>query len=276
MNCNFFNLFLFSFLTCSNLILKAQNDEPLVCYNLNLNSKVVYFEVDIYQNIYVVDKNSTLSKLNSTGGFISSYGDGKFGSLTSINVLNPMKIMLFYKESGVILFLDEKLTPISEPFYLFEKNYQHISLASFSFSNQIILFDPIDSKLFLLDFFMNEISQNQITVKDFNPTKLIPIYEKGIVFHDPLNGLIFFDSFGTFEKSISILTNAEIQISGNKVGYFENNIWYEYDFQNLDLRELKVENLIITTNPIAQLKKPNRFFIGLDQTGQLFICNKIF
>lgn len=276
MNCNFFKLFFFSFLTCSNLFLDAQNDEPLVCFNINLKSKVEFFEVDFYQNIYVVDQNSTLSKLNSTGDFISSYGNGKFGSISSINVLNPMKIMLFYKESGVILFLDEKLTPISEPFHLFEKNYQHISLASFSYSNQIILFDPIDSKLFLLDFFMNEISQSQITIKDFNPTKLIPIYEKGIVFHDPLNGFIFFDSFGTFEKTIPILTNAEIQINGTKVGYFENNIWHEYDFRNLDFREFKVEKLIHTTHPIAQLKKPNRYFIGLDLTGQLFICNKIF
>lgn len=276
MNCKFFKLFLFSFLTCSSLFLGAQRNDPEACINLNLKSKIVFFEVDFYQNIYVVDQNSILSKLNSKGDFISSYGNGKFGSLSSINVLNPMKIMLFYKETGVILFLDEKLTPISEPFYLFEKNYQHISLASFSYSNQIILFDPIDSKLILLDFFMNEISQNQITLKDFNPIKLIPIYEKGIVFHDPLNGLIFFDSFGTFEKSIPILTNAEIQINGNIVGYFENSIWHEYDFRNLDFRELKVEKMIQTTNSIAQLKNQELFFIGIDQTGKLFICNKIF
>ncbi|HNX20922.1 MAG TPA: hypothetical protein PKG88_01030 [Bacteroidales bacterium] len=274
MNSKFLNTTLFLFLLCVSPFLNAQTDTLLDCRYPVLNKKIQFFEFDIYQNIYAVDQNSTLLKLNKNGELISTFSNASYGTLASIQVLSPMKIFLFYKESGILLFLNEQLAPITEPFYLFEKNYQHISLAASSNSNQILLYDLLDSKVILLDFYMKEVSQNQLRIEDFNPIKIIPTSEKGFVFHDPNYGVLFFDSFGTIEKLIPLNIYSEIQIINNQLLFLENDKWVEYDFKKMELRKMDLSKLIRFDKKIKSLKKTDSQLIGIDENGNLFICYK--
>lgn len=273
MNSKFLNTTLLFFLLCVSPFLKAQTDSLLDCRYPVLNKKIDFFELDIYQNIYAVDQNSTLLKLNKNGELISTFGNASYGVLTSVQVLNPMKIFLFYKESGILLFLNEQLTPITEPFHLFEKNYQHISLAAASSSNQILLYDLLDSKVILLDYFMKEISQNQLRIEDFNPIKIISTTEKGFIFHDPNYGILFFDSFGTIEKLIPLAISSEIQITNNQLRYLENDKWVEYDFKKMEFSKMELSKWIPYDKKIKSLKKTDTQLIGVDENGILFICN---
>lgn len=276
MNSKFLNTTLFLFLLCVSPFLKAQTDTLLDCHDLNWSRKIEFFELDIYQNIYAVDENSTLVKFNKKGELISTFGHASYGALTSIQVLNPMKIFLFYKESGILLFLNEQLAPITEPFQLFEKDYQHISLAAASNSNQILLYDLLDSKVILLDFYMKEVSQNQLRIEDFNPIKIIPTSEKGFVFHDPNYGVLFFDSFGTLEKLIPLNIYSEIQIMNNQILYIENDQWVSYDFKIMELRKMELLKLFRIDKKIKSLKKTDTNLVGIDEKGILFICPENF
>lgn len=231
MNSKSLNTTLFLFLLCVSPFLNAQTDKLLNCHDSILNKKIEFFELDIYQNIYAVDQNSTLFKLNKNGELIHTFGNANYGTLTSVQVLSPMKLFLFYKESGILLFLNEQLAPITEPIYLFEKNYQHISLAGASISNQIFLYDLLDSKVIILDYFMKEISQNQLRLEDFNPIKIISTSDNGFVLHDPNYGVLFFDNFGTSEKLIPFNIYSEIQIINNQLLFIENDKWVEYDLK---------------------------------------------
>ena len=276
MNSKSLNTTLFLFLLCVSPFLNAQTDKLLNCHDSILNKKIEFFELDIYQNIYAVDQNSTLFKLNKNGKLIHTFGNANYGTLTSVQVLSPMKLLLFYKESGILLFLNEQLAPITEPIYLFEKNYQHISLAGASISNQIFLYDLLDSKVIILDYFMKEISQNQLRLEDFNPIKIISTSDNGFVLHDPNYGVLFFDNFGTSEKLIPFNIYSEIQIINNQLLFIENDKWVEYDLKKMDLHKIELSKLIQQDQRIKSLKKSDSHLVGIDEFGNLFICPKNF
>ncbi|HPE40575.1 MAG TPA: hypothetical protein PLI77_05735 [Bacteroidales bacterium] len=276
MNSKFLTILLFSFLMCSSHLNQAQTELNWGCFESKHQSKVRFLELDSYQNIYTVDQNSTLSKLNLKGEIIATFGFAKYGTLSSIHVLNPSKMMLFYKDAGIILFLNDQLTPITQPFILFNNNYQNISLATFSNQNQIYLYDQINMKLFVLDFFMREISQNQLNFINFNPSKMFSIYDKGIIMQDEENGVLFFDSFGTYQKQIPLRSTTEFQWMDNKICFFDKGLWNEYDVQKLDWIQYDITKLIFNSIELEQVKKGNQFFVGVDSKGKLLICPQNF
>jgi hypothetical protein len=210
------------------------------------------------------------------GNQMGSFNFALYGTLTSISVLNPMKIMLFYKESGILLFLNDDLVPITKPIELLDQNYQNITCAVFTGSDQIILYEPFESKIVMLDFNGYEISKNQLSFDQFSPFRMIPNSSKGFIFQDSISGLYFFNSFGSFEKQLSIITPSTIQISGDVVAYCENGNWIEYNMKMLSQNQIDTQKLIPNTVNVQKMIKTKNHFIGIDETGKLFICGKNF
>ena len=57
MNSKLLTILLFPFLLCIAHFLKAQTNPDMVCWESKQQSKVRFFELDSYQNIYTVDQN---------------------------------------------------------------------------------------------------------------------------------------------------------------------------------------------------------------------------
>ena len=125
----------------------AQTDESLV-----IEQTAQIIAVDPQGNIYAVN-NASLYKYAPNGTLLYSYTQNLDGNITSIDVDNPLKIMLFYRDAGTILFLNDKLSPIGDAIDLFAKGLTTINLATYSTKNQIILYDEANTDLIILDFY---------------------------------------------------------------------------------------------------------------------------
>lgn len=68
-------------------------------------------QIDVLGQIYVVN-HTEVTKFNSDGTFLYRYSNSLAGNIYSIDVENPLKVMLFYKEANLILFLDAQLAEI--------------------------------------------------------------------------------------------------------------------------------------------------------------------
>ena len=99
-------LLLFSFIAS----VSAQNSET--CHTIE-GVKGSSVAVDPNGNVYVID-GPTLHKLARNGNelFPYQYSNFQLGDISSVDVDNPLKIMLFYQDEGIILFLDEKIEGI--------------------------------------------------------------------------------------------------------------------------------------------------------------------
>ncbi|MCL2290195.1 MAG: hypothetical protein FWC34_05745 [Bacteroidetes bacterium] len=209
------------------------------------NASADFIKIDPYGNIYTV-KKAQLYKYSPQGKLLFSYSDHTLGVISSIDVFNPMKVMLFYQDAGMLVFLNEQLAPISDPISLFDAGYLTISLASYSAANQIHLYDDVNKYLLTLDFFMREITRTPTNFPSFNPVKMIELEEKSLAMHDPESGVFLFDAFSTFNKLIPIITNQPIEVTSELIYYTDNNevAIYNYKTMSAKTQQLPVSGVI--------------------------------
>jgi hypothetical protein len=232
-------LFILSILLSIYCFVFAQTQIP--------NANADYIKIDPYGNIYAV-KETQLSKFSPQGKLLFSYSDHKLGVISSIDVFNPMKIMLFYQDAGKLIFLNEQLTLINNSISLHDANYFTISMASYSTANQIHLYDNVNRYLITLDFNMREISRTPINFPSFNPQRMIELEEKSLAFQDSEAGVYLFDSFGTFNKLIPIITSNAVEVTPELIYYTNNNeiVIYNYKLLKSDTQQLPISDVIQT------------------------------
>lgn len=253
-------IFLLIFFANFTLLSVAQHTETKV-----IAHNIKDFSLDNNGNLYTISGNS-LSKFNSNGEKLSSFARFEWGEISSINVQNPMKIMVFYQESGTILFLDENLNPLSEEINLFDNQYNTISLAAYSTANKIYLFDPINQDLILMDFYFREISRTHIPFSNFNPTQIYIIKESFVAMQLPEQGIFIFDSFGNFDRKIAILTTHPILFQDSEISYVEKEKWIHYNFQTLQNEE---ENINLPHKNIIRIMQFQNIRYILEDNGTL-------
>ena len=193
--------------------------------------------VDPQGNIYAVN-DATLNKYAPVGTLLYTYHDNLLGHISSIDVDNPLKIMLFYRDAGFIVFLNDKLSPIGDKVNLFFKGYTTIGLATYSTKNELILYDESNTDLILMDFYFSEKERIHYDFTEFQPIQLTNVNEKITVMQDPRQGVFFFDNFGTFDKNIAITSELPVQIVKDNILYVKDNQLNRYNFQRLDQQQL--------------------------------------
>lgn len=179
-------------------------------------------------NIYLVN-GSKLSKLDENGKLLRSFDDSFLGDIYSVDVDNPMKIMVFYRESGKIVFLDDRLSPVMEPLDLFNHGYSTVVFASYSTDNLIWLYDATSHELICIDFYCKEKSKNRLNFSDFNPTQLLACQERVLLMNCHGDGIYLFDAFGTFVGRIPLMVWRVVGYSKGKIAYRDDNLIGEYD-----------------------------------------------
>lgn len=189
--------------------------------------------VDPQGNVYLI-ADAKLSKYASDGRLLSTYTNNMLGHISSIDADNPLKIMLFYKDAGVILFLDDQFAQIGDQIDLFAQGFSTISLAAYSSKSEIILYDEVNSELIILDMHFNVKEKIHNNFEEFHPNRLFDVNEKMIVMQDAAQGVFFFDNFGTYEKNIMLLSENPIQIIENQIFYLAEKQLRSYDFQKLE------------------------------------------
>lgn len=221
-------------------------------------------DVDANLNLYLVN-GSKLSKLDGKGRFLRSFDDSFLGDITSIDVDNPMKIMVFYRESGKIIFLDDRLSPVMEPLDLFSHGYASVTLAAYSTDNLIWLYDAASHELICIDFYCKEKSRNRLNFSDFEPTQLLARYERSLLMNNPDDGMYLFDAFGTFLKRIPLPVESILTYTKSLVRYLISDSIGTYDLVRMEeSRMARPEGagaVVLSEQTIYYLDKEHRLTI---------------
>jgi hypothetical protein len=69
----------------------------------------VFIGYDSYKNQYFIRSN-VFYKKGPDGTFM--YNDYQLGRIASVDIINPLKIVLFYEDVNTVVFVDNKLTEI--------------------------------------------------------------------------------------------------------------------------------------------------------------------
>ncbi|MDR2978863.1 MAG: hypothetical protein LBV02_00230 [Bacteroidales bacterium] len=228
-------------------------------------SNVQKMAIDPQGNLYLISESS-LFKYDLSGKLLYSYTNFQYGTIHSVTAINPMKIMLFFRETGKIVFLDERLASISTEFDLFSSNFYTISLASCSINNQIWLYDQNNATLEMRDFHFNPVNRITYNFPDFQPIQLTEIPGKNFLMTNPNQAIYLFDTFGTLIKTLPLRTNHPAQVIGNTIYYIGDHSIEKYNYV-----ELRHETLEFPCENLAQILIYGKHIITLDQGGKVTV-----
>ncbi len=192
--------------------------------------------VDNLNNIYLLTITGQIRKYNANGDSVAVYNEiRKFGQLHTMDVTNPLNILLFYKDFSTLVMLDRFLSQRST-IDLRKLNILEVSAVGLSNDNNIWLFDAINNKLKKIDD-KGRVLQETPDMRSLFPGAVLPeqiIDQNGRVYlYDPKSGIFVFDQYGSFHSRIPLTHLKNMAIIGNTIAGIDSAGLHTYNMGNL-------------------------------------------
>jgi hypothetical protein len=109
--------------------------------------------VDSYRNTYSI-RDMVLYKEGPDGSF--TFNDFQLGSLSSVDIINPLKIVLFYEDTNTVLLLDNKLNLIERITFNNLVEFVNTSTATNAGNSKLWIFNVDSQQLELYNYISNQ------------------------------------------------------------------------------------------------------------------------
>lgn len=221
---------------------RAQSDSAFE-YIKSVKGNFSYFNIDNLDNIYLVNENNQLKKINANGDSVAVFNDvKKYGNLDFVDVTNPLKVLLYYRNYSTVVVLDRLLAARNNINFR-KHNIFFVNNITLSYDNYIWVFDEEDFKLKKIDEEgkLLQASTDWRMLFDTVPSPVKMIDRDNFVYlYDPEMGFYIFDYYGGFKNKLSFLNWTNVEVNGNTVYGFGNNKLYSYQLKSLQLKEYRL------------------------------------
>ena len=229
-------------LMVSTLWLHAQSDSAFSLLR-TMKGDIVAFSVDNLDNIYVLNSRNQVKKYNAAGDSMGVFNDvKKFGNASLIDVSNPLRLLLYYKDYTTVVMLDRFLNQVNTIDLRRQNIFQARAIAQ-SYDNKIWVYDEAENKLKKVDengkllletpdfrLLMGQAPQPQ---KIFDQDKLVYLY-------DPALGVFVFDYFGAQRNNILIRGWDNFKVAGQYIFGSRADTLYRYEIKSFMYDEWKM------------------------------------
>ncbi|MDP4264961.1 MAG: hypothetical protein Q8941_20705 [Bacteroidota bacterium] len=231
----------------------------------SIKGDIVAFTVDNLDNIYLLSSTSQVKKLNANGDSVAVFNDvKKFGQATLIDVSNPLKVLLYYKDFATIVVLDRYLN-IRNTIDLRKQNILQVQAIGQSYDNKIWLYDELENKLKKID----EDGKLLLETPDFrflfgsapSPQKIFD-EDQYLYLYDSAQEVFVFDYYGALKNKILISGWQNFKVAGRYIFGSKNNSLYRYDIKTFRVDEWNMPEEIaksrafnFTTSRLYALRK---------------------
>lgn len=230
------------------------------------------FTTDQTGSYYEIYSNQII-KIGKNGQRQFTYSNNILGEIASVDVSNPMKIVIFFKEFSKITVLDNTLTEQGKVIDLNEVSLEETSLVCSSYNNGIWYYNPLKFQLVRLEHSTKNINSSanisNILNKNIQPNFLVEFNNK-VYLNDPINGILVFDIYGTYLKTIPIFGLTTFQVKEKFLLYVNQEDKIEtYDFLTLEksvykpLQYLKVKTVRIENKTIYIVNSKNELILDI-------------
>ncbi|PCH65611.1 MAG: hypothetical protein COC01_09510 [Bacteroidetes bacterium] len=221
-----------------------------------------FFTTDYLGQFYIVDNNQ-LSKFNQNGVLLHTYSEKILGDISFVDAANPLRLLLFYRDFVQIVILDKTLSAIGGNILLENLGLEQTLLTCTSNDNGFWLYDPQDFQLIRLDQNLKTTHKsgpiNQILGIELTPNFLIE-YNNFVYLNDAERGILVFDIYGTYFKTIPLKGLASFQVIGDNLFYFSDSTLNSHHLTTLeagmiDLPDTGLKSIRIEKQKLFLLKE---------------------
>jgi len=227
------------------------------------------FTVDNLGYYYLLSKGNQLKKLSSKGDSVGVFNDvRRYGKLFSMDVTNPLKCLLYYRNFSTIVVLDRFLNTVNT-IDLRRQNIFQVKAIAQSYDNKIWLYDEQNNKLKKIgdDGAVLLETPDLRTIFDEVPSPVSLVDQDGFVYlYDPEKGLYVFDIYGTFKTKISYTGLTDVTVIGKTFAGRRNGSLLTYTIGTLTERSVPLPPIVEKQNKCVFL--PGHLYV-LQEGGVL-------
>lgn len=257
------------FFTCFLLSLYSKAQFKTIAQIDTVASAVFIDNLDF---TYLLTTKDELLKYDQKGNLKWRYSNNRFGKIKSVDVSDPLRVVLFFADFQQVIVLNNNLNEIAK--YSFARNGNLlISALASSNNNGFWAFDS--NNIVLL-----KLSQN--FTEDTRSANLFQIFDEVIILKKLIaadqfvylqkknNDILQFDRFGAYVKQLPIDSLTDFNITSNNIAYWRNNVLYTYNPVTLeeDKRELSVNY------EVKQVAIGNKIIVALTEKAVFLLSGK--
>jgi hypothetical protein len=254
----FFLLFTFYFVS------NAQTDSSFVPFK-KIKGDIAAFTADNFDNIYLLNSYDQLKKIASNGDSVAVFNNvRRYGKVAQMDVSNPMRVLLYYKDFSTIVVLDRLLTNRST-IDLRKQDIFHVEAVCLSYDNKIWLYDEFEHKLKKIDedgkLLFATSDFRQLFGEAFSFTSICD--QDGFIYlYDKNKGVYVFDYYGTLKNIFSLTGYDNFNAVGKYITGTRHDSLMRYQPSSLLLQEVKMpetfrkaQSILFTATKAYALKK---------------------
>lgn len=229
---------------------------------------IIGLHADPLGNFYL-NTPTEIFKYNQFDTLFSRYSELQNGAITSIDVSNPMKIVVFYATFSKVVFLDNTLNTTFVSTDLYSLGLETATAVCTSYDNGFWVYDAPTFSLTRI----NSFGEPDRTVKNINQltgTEIRPSFmlekENTLYLYDDRIGVFVFDIFGGFLKKIPLVGIDRFSVVDKNLYFLRENRFIKLDTRiyQESTSSLPVENV---KNAIVEKDK---LYI-LTHSGEIYV-----
>ena len=229
-------LFTFSF---SGL---AQVDSSFLPWK-KIKGDITAFAADNFDNLYLLNSYDQLKKIDADGDSVAVFNNvRKYGKVAQIDVSNPLRVLLYYKDFSTVIILD-RLLNIRGTIDFRKQDIFQVQAVCLSYDNKIWLYDEFDHKLKKIDedgkLLFATTDFRQLFDEAFSFTTISD--QDGFIYlYDKYKGVYVFDYYGTLKNIFSLTGYDNFKAVGKFLTGTRNDSLMRYQPSNLLLQEVRL------------------------------------
>jgi hypothetical protein len=230
--------------------------------NYDIKGNIKEAKVDQLGNIYLLKEYNNIVKYNPDLIFQYEYADNTLGEVTTIDVSDPLKILIYKKDYGLLIILDNTLAELNR-INLYELDYQSVSAVGTALDRNIWIYDDINYQLLKINdqgrTLINSISLVDQGLQNIQPSH---IQEKSgkLILQDYQNGIFLFDNLGQYIQTFPFSTYKPLQFDGQNIIYFNKNKIVVYDTKFFNEKTIALEPKEESTELKNAILKNNKIY----------------
>jgi hypothetical protein len=238
--------FKYIFIFTSIFALLAAADGYVETRQINVQGDFV--RSDELGNAFLVNDNQ-LIKYSPEGEVMQTYSNLYSGDISFVDTQDPFKILLYYRDFGKIEFLDHSLSLTSSSIDLSLLDLSLSSLACASYAGAFWVYNPMNFEMVRVTAGL-EIKERtgnlqQVTGNTPDPNYMLE-RDNYLYLNDPAIGIMMFDKYGTYYKTIPVKGLTSFQVFNNKLIYVSGN--------DINIYDVRLNEVKSTALPVEEFK----------------------
>jgi hypothetical protein len=163
--------------------------------------RITHIEADHLGNFYY-QGSLGLVKVDPEGEEMGRFSRPDLGTPTVINVYDPMRVLLYYKDFNIVIVLDNRLNPLYPPLDLLKEGYVDVPALALADEFNLWLYDQLQDRVLRMDM-----RDRKVRFQSLPLTQLIQRESQVSLMRSHVDGMVvltdqgplLFDNLGNFK-----------------------------------------------------------------------------